>query len=381
MNSKVLVISFSCLASDPRVARHIAALSTGGHDVATCGIGPPAIPVARHFDVAPVLRGLRQRALALFQLLSRRYEDYYWGNPMVRDAKRLLLKEKFDAILANDLSTLPLALRIAGSAPVLFDAHEFSPDEFGEQLRWRLLHAPYVDYLCRTYLRKATASMTVCEGIALAYRQRYSIAMEVLTNAASMEPAPVVDASSRNVVRMIHHGGAIPSRHIEDMIEMMRYLDERFTLDLILVPGSAAYIRHLKKIAAGDRRVVFKDPVPTARIVQVCSAYDIGLYLLRPVNRNHEYALPNKFFEFIQARLALAIGPSPEMARIVHAFECGVVADEYTPKSLAHKLVGLTPEALRRMKSGTDRAARVHNAQANAARLCDAVERMLRVAA
>jgi hypothetical protein len=31
-------------------------------------------------------------------------------------------------------------------------------------------------------------------------------------------------------------------------------------------------------------------------------------------------ALPNKFFEFIQARLAVAIWPSPEMSKITKTF-------------------------------------------------------------
>ena len=50
---------------------------------------------------------------------------------------------------------------------------------------------------------------------------------------------------------------------------------------------------------------------------RMANDYDVGLYLLPPTNFNQRYALPNKFFEFIQGRLAIAIGPSPEMAKLV----------------------------------------------------------------
>jgi hypothetical protein len=38
------------------------------------------------------------------------------------------------------------------------------------------------------------------------------------------------------------------------------------------------------------------------------------------------------FVEFIQARLAVAVDPSPEMARLVQRYGCGVVAPDFPPK-------------------------------------------------
>ena len=74
-------------------------------------------------------------------------------------------------------------------------------------------------------------------------------------------------------------------------------------------------------------------------------------------------ALPNKFFEFIQARLAIAIVPSPEMARLTREFDCGVVAEDFSSLSLARALTGLTAQGIDWMKRGADRAARMHNAE------------------
>lgn len=377
---RILVISFSRLASDPRVARHIVALQGGGYRVETCGIGAPSLLVPRHHDIPLALRSTPERMRALLQLVSRRFDAYYWSDPMVRAAEQVLAGERFDAVLANDVATLPLALRVAGTAPVLFDAHEFSPEEFSDNFGWRLVRGPYANYLCRTYLPRTKGAITVSEGIANAYRARYGIAMAVITNAAELHPDRARDADGldKGRVRMIHHGGAIRSRHIEDMLQVMRYLDARFSLDLMLVPGTPGYLEELQRLAGKDERIRFRDPVPMERIIDVCAEYDVGLCFFRPVNLSLEYCLPNKFFEYVQARIAVAVGPSPEMARVVRQFGCGVVAEDYTPQSLARALMALTPETLTRMKQAAGEVARTHNAQANAVRLCAEMDRVLR---
>jgi hypothetical protein len=58
---------------------------------------------------------------------------------------------------------------------------------------------------------------------------------------------------------------------------------------------------------------------------------------------NLKYILPNKFFEFIQARLAVAIGPSVEMKRLVKEWDCGIVAANFEAKSMAAEINRLTP--------------------------------------
>ena len=125
----------------------------------------------------------------------------------------------------------------------------------------------------------------------------------------------------------------------------------------------------LKALAAGNPRIAFRDPVAPLRIVPESTHYDIGLFLLEPVNFNYEHALPNKIFEFIQARLAVAIGPSPEMARLVRRYDCGVVAPSFEPRAMAAALNALTPAEIDRLKANAHRAAKVHHAAENAARL------------
>ena len=67
--------------------------------------------------------------------------------------------------------------------------------------------------------------------------------------------------------------------------------------------------------------------------------------------------MPNKFFEFIQARLVVAISPSSEMEFYTKKYNLGVVADNFTPQSMAEKLNKLTISEIEQFKKNVDAAA------------------------
>src|SRR5205823_126992 len=129
---------------------------------------------------------------------------------------------------------------------------------------------------------------------------------------ADLQPSEVHEP-----IRILHHGAALRGRGLEEMLRVADLLDDRFTLDFVLVEHTPGFRDALIDRAKDNPRVRFPPPVPMRELVTLANGYDIGLYLLRPSNFNQLHALPNKFFEFIQGRLALAIGPSPEMAHLV----------------------------------------------------------------
>ncbi len=371
----VLVISLTDLANDPRVDRQITALSAR-YRVLAAGTAPPAAPGVEFFHVPPRERRSRSRqALSALKLKAGAYERYYWAQSQVRWCLSALARVRPDVIVANDLATLPLALRLDSACGVIYDAHEYSPREQENHLSWRFFFQDYIAYLCRTYLPRARAMLTVCQGIADEYRACYGVRPEVLTNAPpyhELDPAP----TDPGAVRMIHHGGAIPMRRIDLMIEAMEHLDERFHLDLMLMPTDPRCLERLRRLAAGRPRVKLVPTVPMAELPRRINRYDVGLYLLPPSNFNNRMALPNKFFEFVQARLAVAIGPSPEMARLVREHDCGVVSAEFTPRSIAASLAGLDAKRIAYYKERSGQAARALCFEQNSKVLLDMVERV-----
>ncbi len=373
---KILIICFENPNSSPRVDRHIAILRER-FAVTVVGTHPPDAPGVEFVPIERRSRPMPRKLLALAQLKLGAYEQFYWSAAHVRSALHQLADSRFDLIIAHNFEALPLALALARGAKVMLDAHEYAPREFEDRWQWRFLYQDFRRHLCTRYMSRADAVTTVCGAIASEYDARFGTRSVVVNNAGSYhELSPSSTRPDR--IRMIHHGAAFPSRRLESMIELMRMLDERFRLDLMLVPGDARYRRRLEAMARRDPRIRFIPPVPMRNIVSFTHRYDIGLFLLPPTNFNYRFALPNKLFEFIQARLAVAIGPSPEMARVVNEWDCGVVARDFSVDAMATCLAGLDAAELARYKSNADRAARALHVGVAAPVVLGLVEDLLR---
>jgi len=355
----ILIISFSSVERDGRVLRQIKFLSQIGN-ITLCAFKAKYIQNVKAIDISFLPRNLIEKILTLPYLLLGNPEKYYWGLKYVRQAKEFLRGKRFDLIVANDLSALPLAIehRDKYGGKVLFDAHEFSPAEFEDRLLWRLVYRRYATEMSRRFVPRADGMTTVSWGIARAWSEFCGVKPIVITNAppkVDLIPSPV----DSHTIRMVHHGGAVRSRALENMIQLMHLLDERFVLDLILIPGDRRYIEQLKKLAQplGDR-IQFCEPVDVSDIPYFCNKYDIGLYLMPENSLNNKFALPNKFFEFIQARIVPAIWPVSEMQDLIRRYDCGLISKEATIDSMAESLSLIDSEWIVEKKKKVDVAAK-----------------------
>lgn len=365
----VLVISFSDLARDPRVNRQIAALRVR-HEVVAAGLGASAYGDVAYIDLSTPPRSIPGRAAGLFWRLCRDHRAVYWKHPANQRLLARLRNVRADVVIANDARTLPLAVELG--APVVFDAHEYAPDELGDELWWRLATRPLVRWQCAEYIPRAAAMMTVSQGIADAYEREYGVRATVVRNAAAF--ADLAPTDVHRPIRILHHGAALRGRGLEEMLHLADLLDDRYVVDFVLVEASPGLRDSLVARAAGNPRICFSPPVAMSALVPMANRYDIGLYLLQPNNFNQLFALPNKFFEFIQARLALAIGPSPEMARLVRQYGCGVVASDFTPEALADELNRLDATQIAAFKQASHAAAAELAAERDAASILALVE-------
>jgi hypothetical protein len=350
--ARILVISFSDLRSDPRVDRQVAALRTR-HRVTAAALGPANYDDVEFIDITTAPLGISDAAAGLARIVLRRYETAYWKHPKYCEVLDRLRGVPADVVVANEMSPLPMALRLG--VPVVLDAHEYAPEEFSDRPVWRIAVGPYARWLCQDNLPRVAAMMTVSEGIADRYEREFGVRATVVTNApqyAELEPSPVGER-----VRILHHGLAQRGRGLDEMIRLVSRLDERFTLDLVLVDGDRGYRHELIRRIAGNPRVRVLPPVPMREIVPMANGYDVGLFLLPPNNFSRRFALPNKLFEFIQGRLAVAIGPSPEMAAVVRRYGCGVVSSDFRPETLAADLNRLDTSTIAALKQASNVAA------------------------
>jgi hypothetical protein len=363
--------------------RQISALK-GKHKIITIGYTPVADNRIIHYPVKRAKRNSSpvKKMQSLFLLLKKDYRRYY---NKALDLENILSRniEKPDVIIANDWNGLYLASKLKSNrkweAKIYFDAHEYAPREFDASIKWRLLKQPVIINALKNCKKYITVMSTVCDGLAREYERFFDFpdeSVEVISNAAEYEEA-LKPRELRNKIRLIHHGGAMKQRKLELMIKMMRYLDpEKYELTFMLVPSDQVYYNYLLKMSHKFKHIHFIDPVVFSKIPQTLNEYDIGVFILEPKNFNYKYALPNKLFEFIQARLAIAIGPSIEMANIIKKYDLGVVSDTFVPKSLAKKIAELTPEKLMEYKRNSDKYAKLLSAENNALKINMLVDKL-----
>jgi hypothetical protein len=370
---KVLVLVLSNLKHDARVRRQVLALKDDYKTTVVCFGGEQADDYELIIIKPTRLTLLRKAITSVFLLLRfhgiahRLLHDY-------APVMEALAPRRFDLIIANDVETLPFAFSFPGRPKIIFDAHEYAPRHFEDKKLWRFFFQNFNNWLCKTYIPRTDAMTTVGKGLAREYEKNFHVTPTVITNANNyfeIEPSPVPE----NKIRLVHHGIATPSRKLELMIDIMALLDYRFTLDMMLLtPGFASgktkrYLDDLRMLSKKDPRIRIIPPVKSSEVVNQIRNYDVGIFILPPVNFNYENTLPNKLFDFVQARLGVAIGPTPEMAEIVTRYSIGIVSENFSAESVAKSLNQLNMHDIEMYKRNTNAAAKELNAETNAKKL------------
>lgn len=337
-------------------------------DVTTVGYGDKPAAATDHLAVDEALPSLPQTPAGVAMLALRRYDQVELAAPATRDVLRLVGDRRFDLVVANEARAMAVASRVAHGAPIVADMHEWAPEERAHVRSWRLLVKPFMTYQCRKYLPEMAAVTVVNDSIGRMYQERFGVLPRTVRNAGpfrELDPTEVTDGH----IRLVHSGGAIPGRNIEGLIDAVRRLDARFTLDLYLVPArdGGKYLATIRELIADEPRITLHPPVSPGELAATLNAYDIGIFSLPPLTPNHRLMLPNKIFDFVQARLAVVFGSAPETDRLISEYELGVIARDASTQALHDALAPLTEDQVRVFKQNSHKAAKILNSDEDSA--------------
>ncbi len=336
----LLIISFSEIVNDARVLKQVREFGPD-FEVTTCGYGVKPVEVAHHVQIPDELIHWKYDNA---DLILHRYSHAYWNNAVVAFVKKQLTGRQFDAVLANDFDSVPVSLSLMPRFGVHADMHEYAPREKESLLRWRMFVGPFRAWVCKIFLPRCASVTTVSSGLAREYAKNFGIRPAVVRNApAYVELSP---SKTEGPIQLVHVGVGHRDRNLHLMIEALKQVKVPMTLDMYLVSTDDAYLSELKERAKQVSGVTIHDPVPRDAVIETLNTYDMGIHLLPPISFNNKWALPNKFFDYIQARLGMIIGPSPEMAELLQKIECGVITKDFTAESLAKALNELTIPAV-----------------------------------
>lgn len=357
---RILIVSFSNTSRDPRVLRQIGTLSKI-YDVDVAGLESSNTMVKHYFQIskgAKVSNKFVNKTVKALLLIFRLYERFYFfemGTPSEEVSS--LNQNDYDLVIANDFNSLPFVSRfVKKNTRILLDAHEYYFDEMNSRIRSRIFR-PYRTWVAKQYLPNVSSMTTVSPGIADLYKKEFNQLEVKLVRNIPMRNEIAFQRHYGSKIELIHHGIAVKGRGLEHLIELMTIAPQNITLTLMLVDVDPIFFKRLTSLAhKSGAKVNFVAPVPTEKIVEEISRYDMGIYLIPPNSINNLYSLPNKFFEFIHAGLGIISGPATEISAIINAYSIGFTVEKFDSKLINKKFKLLDREKVEQFRSNSRNA-------------------------
>lgn len=336
------------LASDQRMHRIATTLRHAGHEVTLVGRQLPGSPPT----------GQRIYGTHRFRLFFSKgklfYLEYNW---------RLfwyLLRCRPDLITANDLDTLLagfLASRLLGK-PLVYDSHEYFT-EVPELIHRPLTRKVWLA-LERWIFPKLTHVYTVSESIRAVYADTYGVRVELVRNLPFRRPAPEL---AEKPPLLMYQGALNVGRGLELMIAALAFLPGY----RLAIAGRGDIAHQLEGIARTHgvaERVTLLGHLAPDELARHTARARYGLSLEEDLGANYRFALPNKVFDYIQARVPVIVSDLPEMRAVVETWSTGTILPDTsrTPEALAAHI--------RAMDSGGNYPQWVAATEAAAEQLC-----------
>lgn len=364
---KILILCFNDLKKDPRVSRQIELLTKEYH-ITTIALKKSGFE-DEFIEIKKLHNKINNKLFGVFYLVLKMYQTYYNSTFNFEEVYKKISAKHYDLIISNDLNTLPFGVKISKiiKSKIIFDAHEYFPEEHNHKLYWRMLFKKYNIYLLKNNIKNINQMWSVSSGICNEYEKKYFKPVHLITNAPDKNTIKPTFNEGK-VITVIHHGNADKARHIENMIDTIGSLSNKYALDLMLMANNSKRKKYLKKLKLYSKKytnIRFINTVTKDEIIPFINKYDIGFYILSPINFNHQHALPNKIFEFIQAKLAIAIAPSLEMKKIIEKYNIGIVSKDFTVESMIESLAKLEFKEINNYKKNTLIAAEELNSKIN----------------
>lgn len=136
---------------------------------------------------------------------------------------------------------------------------------------------------------------------------------------------------------ILQGSGINVQRGAEEIVEAMQYIENAF----LLIVGGGDVIDTLKKMAKNPElkdRVFFKPKQTYDKLFILTCLADIGLTLDKDTNINYRFSLPNKLFDYIQARVPVLASPLPEIKKIITTYDIGDFIPSHDPEEIAKKV-------------------------------------------
>lgn len=349
MQEKIIVSVISDLVTDQRVQKECMTLHHQGYDILLIGRASK-----RKF----ILEDLPYKTIRFYNPFSRGPLMYLVFNAQLFF---YLLFKKANILWSNDLDTLLpnfLIWRLKKNK-LIYDSHEYFTESVikkSSRKIWQRLEQRLFPHLKNV--------LTVNQSIRKIYEEKYGVPITVLRNVPSVfsrdKNFQQMDFSFEKKILIIQGMGINENRGAEEAVLMMQFLPEKFMLYFI---GSGTILPKLKAMANElklNDRVIFIGVLPYREMMEYTRKCWLGLIFEKiDVSDEHLYALPNKFFDYVQGGIPVLSSKGVEIKSVVDKYQIGDFIDNFIPQEIAEKIIEIdrTPEIYNFWKKNTLQAA------------------------
>ncbi|NKB31986.1 MAG: glycosyltransferase [Pseudomonadales bacterium] len=246
-------------------------------------------------------------------------------------------KNNVRLVNVHNVALLPQAalIKLVCKARLVYDTHELETETNGRKGLKKIL-SKIVE---RVFVSHADLVILVGWKIENWYRAKYGIDNTVTILNCPYSRAPKKSNLLRDELHikgdqriLIYQGGLFAGRGIEQLLEVFSQIEET---DWVLVcMGFGQLDVLINQYASKNKNIFFQKAAPPESVLDYTSSADVGIAYIDNPSLNDRYCLPNKFFEYVMARLPVIVNDSEEMAEIVEGTGIGFVIPELTPESL-----------------------------------------------
>ncbi len=274
---------------------------------------------------------------------------FFWRNhrAMLQAARRVRAR----VYHASDLFVLPALYAAARQhhGRLAYDARELYPHVFGT------VGKPWASWVWARlegfFAPRAHVVFTVNDSIADAMARRYAITRPtVLFNVPDAAPVPVTDVLREQtgvlpgVPIVLYQGALFPHRGLPVLVDAMAQVPGAALVLMGEGPLRGALETQIKAGGLAGRAFVL-DPVPPDGLLAVTASADVGAVTLDDACLSYRFALPNKLFEYLMARLPVAATDLPELRRVVEGHGVGLLSPPGDVAALSDTLTRLTSDS------------------------------------
>lgn len=314
---QIIVSVTNDLVNDQRVHKVCTTLTQANYDVLLIG---------RKLKTSENLK--RNYKTFRFNLLFKKGFLFYAEYNFRLFIKLLFITKKNNILLSNDLDTLIPNFMVSKlqRIPLVFDSHELFSELPSIQGRYSQKIWGFIE---NWLVPKQKYFFTVSNSIANWFYEKYKVKPLVLKNFPTLKNIPFKETQDKYI---LYQGALNKGRGLLALIEAMQTIE----IPLKIVGEGPFKSKIEEKIIELklQNKVLLLGNLNPEKLIPITQNASLGISLEEDLGLSYRYSLPNKLFDYIQAKTPILATYLPEIKNVVETYKVGEIIEDHSPKNI-----------------------------------------------